>query len=113
MFGVECTTREGRSQSKSYGTMPWKVFNRSKRQSILTHPLKVIEPNILQDFCREVITLKRMSHPNILELVGVMMNDQEWAMVSPWMANGDIMGYLKGHHQANPLKLASIAFRSL
>ena len=74
-------------------------------------PLITVEPDILQDFCREVITWKRLSHPNVLELIGVMMDDSGYSMVSPWMDNGSIVKFLKEGPEANPLKLARTVFR--
>ena len=67
----------------------------------------MIEPDwdCLQNFCREVITWKRLSHPNILELIGVTMDEKEYSMVSPWMENGNIVEFLREDLQANPLKL--------
>jgi len=64
-------------------------------------------------FFREVITWKRMSHPNILELIGVIMDDKEYGMVSPWMDNGNIVEFLREDLQANPLKLLEEATRGL
>jgi hypothetical protein len=53
-----------------------------------------------------------MSHPNILPLIGVMMNENEYSMVAPWMDNGNVIEFLKDpeNHQANPLKLVCIVF---
>ena len=53
-----------------------------------------------------------MSHPNILPLIGVMMNDNEYSMVTPWMDNGNIIEFLKDpeNHEANPLKLVRTVF---
>lgn len=65
----------------------------------------------MQNFCREVATWKSLSHPNVLELIGVTMGDEEYAMVMPWMANGTIIEFLKENLQANPLKLARTVFR--
>ena len=70
----------------------------------------MIGPDHLQNFCREVITWKRLSHPNILPLIGVMMDDKEYAMVAPWMDNGNIMEFLRENPQANSLKLARTIF---
>ena len=33
------------------------------------------------------------------------MDDNGYAVVSPWMENGNIMDYVKKEFQANPLKL--------
>ena len=65
----------------------------------------MVEPDRLQDFYREVVTWKRLSHPNILELIGVMADEKKCSMVSPWMENGSIVEFLRGNSQANPLKL--------
>ena len=46
-----------------------------------------------------------MSHPNILELVGVVMNESEFIMVAPWMENGNIVDHVREDPHANPLKL--------
>jgi len=40
------------------------------------------------------------------------MGDGKYAMVAPWMENGNIMEFLKENLQANPLKLVRIVFRS-
>jgi len=66
----------------------------------------MIEPDRSQNFCREVITWKRLSHPNILELIGVTMDDGGYTMVTPLMTNGTIIDFLRENPQANPLKLA-------
>ena len=66
----------------------------------------------VKDFCREVVTWKRLSHPNILELYGVTMNDNEYAMVSPWMDNGTIVNHVREDLEANPLKLVCDVSRS-
>ena len=70
----------------------------------------MIDPDHLQNFCREVITWKRLSHPNILELIGVMVGDEGCAMVSPWMENGNIAEFLRKDSRANPLKLVCTMF---
>ena len=67
-------------------------------------------PDHLQGFCRDVITWKRLSHSNVLELIGVMMDDNGYSMVSPWMDNGSIVGFLKETPEANPLKLERTVF---
>ena len=48
---------------------------------------------------------KALRHPNILPLVGVMMSETQFAMVSDWMGNGNINDYVKTHPEANRLKL--------
>jgi len=73
----------------------------------------VVEPDCSQNFCREVITWKRLSHPNVLELIGATINDKECTMVTPLMTNGTIVDFLRENLQANPLKLARNMFHSV
>ena len=52
------------------------------------------------------MTWKLLSHPNVLELFGVTMDDTAYTTVTPWMENGTIIDFLRENPQANPLKLA-------
>ena len=66
----------------------------------------MIEPDYPQNFCREVVTWKRLSHPNVLELIGATMDDTAYTTVTLWMENGSIIDFLRKDVEANPLKLA-------
>ncbi|KAF9648138.1 kinase-like protein [Thelephora ganbajun] len=50
-------------------------------------------------FCREVIAWKRLSHDNILPLLGVFVstNPLRSLIVSSWMRNGNVMEYTRGN----------------
>jgi len=73
-------------------------------------PPTEIEFGLLQNFCREVATWTCLSHPNILELIGATMDNEEYTMVTPWMANGTVVEFLRENLRANPLKLARTMF---
>ena len=60
---------------------------------------------IAQRFCKEVLAWKALCHQNILPLLGVMMSNNQFAMVSKWMANGNINEFVKTHREANRFKL--------
>ena len=51
---------------------------------------------------------KNLSHPNVLDLIGVpdALEDGRFSMVSEWMANGNIMEYVRSN-AGNHLKLVS------
>ena len=55
---------------------------------------------LLQQFCKEVVLWNRLSHPNILKLVGVQgdMAKGQFATVSEWMARGNVMEYTRDNH---------------
>jgi len=67
------------------------------------HPLSTIS---LQRFYREVVLWSTLSHPNIMNLVGVQedVNKRQFSMVSEWMSRGNIMEYIKNNY-ANRLEL--------
>ncbi|KAF9647362.1 kinase-like protein [Thelephora ganbajun] len=62
------------------------------------------EEGIKRRLCREAVIWKRMSHPNILPLIGITLS-KELAVISPWMENENVLAYLKENHKANPVKL--------
>ena len=61
--------------------------------------------DVVQRFCRGVIMWKALQHPNVLRLIGVTMSKTQFAMVSDWMANGNIDGFLMAHPDADRLEL--------
>lgn len=63
----------------------------------------------LQRFCREVITWKHLSHPNILPLLGVSISPDTHCLriLTEWMTNGNVMWYARTNPEANRLQLVS------
>ena len=68
---------------------------------------------LTQGLCREVLIWKRLSHPNVLPLLGVSMskNPQYFHIVSEWMPNGNVKEYIRSNPKANRLRLVSPAVR--
>ena len=48
---------------------------------------------------------KALRHPNVLPLLGAMMSNNKFVMVSEWMVNGNINEFIKTHRDANRFKL--------
>ena len=46
---------------------------------------------------REAKVMAKYSHPNLLSLVGVTKHDGKYGILSPFMANGELKGYLEDH----------------
>ena len=65
----------------------------------------------MQRFCKEVVTWKTLQHPNVLPLIGVIMSGAQFAMVSDWMANGNINEFLKANSDANGIELVGFSFQ--
>jgi serine/threonine protein kinase len=59
----------------------------------------------LQRFCREGVAWKHLRHPNILPLLGVTVGEHRFAMVSEWMENGDINGFVRKDKHVNRTEL--------
>ncbi|KAF9642586.1 kinase-like protein [Thelephora ganbajun] len=59
----------------------------------------------LQIFCKEVITWRVLRHPNVLPLLGAIMTNNRFAMMSGWMTNGNINQFVTAHPDANRFEL--------
>lgn len=55
---------------------------------------------------------KFLRHQNVLPLIGVMMSENRFAMVSEWMINGNINEYVKAHPDADRFGLVGLLFSS-
>ena len=51
------------------------------------------------------MTWGALRHPNVLPLLGIVMDDDQLAMVSGWMANGNINEFARTHRDANRFEL--------
>ena len=54
---------------------------------------------------------RTLQHPNILPLIGVMMSERQFAMVSDWMVNGNINDFVKAHPHADRLELVGVSLK--
>jgi hypothetical protein len=57
------------------------------------------------------VTWKTLRHPNVLPLIGVTKSETQFAMISDWMVNGNIIEFVKAHPDANRLDLVSFSFK--
>ncbi|KAG8792912.1 hypothetical protein FRC12_004498 [Ceratobasidium sp. 428] len=55
----------------------------------------------------EMYAWSKAGDPNVLTLLGVARFQDQLAMISPWMSNGDIMAYLAKHPEANRCELCA------
>lgn len=53
------------------------------------------------------MTWKSLRHQNVLLLLGVTMANNQFAMVSEWMVNGNINEYVEAHKDVNRFELVS------
>ncbi|KAJ7880856.1 kinase-like domain-containing protein [Mycena leptocephala] len=49
----------------------------------------------VQNFGREAVIWRQLSHPNVLPFFGLYYLDHRLCLISPWMPSGNIMGFLK------------------
>ncbi|KAF9259169.1 kinase-like protein, partial [Marasmius fiardii PR-910] len=58
------------------------------------------------DFCKEVLIWTRLSHPNVVPLIGVCAElfEDDCCIVSAWMSNDDIISFLKRNPDHNRLQ---------
>lgn len=59
---------------------------------MFTHTLDALDSDEIQKVLDECVLMKKIEHPNILELLGVCFNSEENVpyIVLPFMANGDL-----------------------
>lgn len=63
---------------------------------------------VVQQFCKEVIIWNSLSHPNVLNLIGVLdgFMGHQFITVSEWMVHGNVMEYIR-KNATNRLMLVS------
>ena len=54
-----------------------------------------------------------LRHPNVLPLLGATMTGTQFAMVSEWMANGNINEFVEAHPDADRLGLVGFLLVAL
>ncbi|KAF9646888.1 kinase-like protein [Thelephora ganbajun] len=111
-YAVTCTlSKPGKRPLASGGFADvWKFLDEDNHDHVFAvKSLRVCERDdtneINKKYCKEVIVCKRANHPNILSIEGVAPKLFEFCMVSQWMTNGDILGYVTKHPGANRLEL--------
>ena len=57
------------------------------------------------------MTWRTLQHPNVLPLIGVMMTETQFTMISEWMENGNINEFVKANPNANRLALVCFPFK--
>jgi hypothetical protein len=51
---------------------------------------------------------KTFHHPNVLPLLGATMSNNQFAMVSEWMVNGNVNEYVTKHRNTNRFELVGL-----
>ncbi|KAG7098346.1 hypothetical protein E1B28_000305 [Marasmius oreades] len=62
-----------------------------------TQPDEKKRKKMVEDFCQEALIWTQLSHPNVLQLLGVntTLFKTDFCLVSPWMVNNDIVTFLE------------------
>jgi len=55
---------------------------------------------------------RALQHPNVLPLIGVMISEAQFAMISEWMVNGNANDFVKAHPNTNRLKLVGFSLNT-
>ena len=59
----------------------------------------------LKRLFHEIVIWRRLSHPNVLPVLGVSLKLFPLCIVSEWMIGGNIMDFTSNHPEANRLRL--------
>ncbi|QRV92724.1 Ephrin type-A receptor 4 [Ceratobasidium sp. AG-Ba] len=60
---------------------------------------------MIKELAREIYTLSKLKHGNVLTLVGFAMYRDQLAIVSPWMENGTLHTYVSKHPDVDRFQL--------
>ena len=60
-----------------------------------------------QAFCQEAVMWKRLTHPNVLPLLGATIAPPQ--LISDWMSGGDLPEYIEKHPNADRLVLVGVS----
>ena len=63
-------------------------------------------------FCKRVVTWKYLRHPNVVPLIGAVMDEAQLVFVSEWISNGNVNEFVKKHPDADRLGLVGFRSRS-
>ncbi|KAE9390761.1 kinase-like protein [Gymnopus androsaceus JB14] len=74
---------------------------------LVIEPEEEVRKKIRKQFCNEALLWRQLKHPNILPLLGVNAElfNPSFCLISPWMANKDILSYLKQNPKHNRHKV--------
>lgn len=61
-----------------------------------------------QRLFREIVIWRRLSHPNVLPVLGVAPRLSPLSTVTEWMTNGNIMDFISTHPEVNRLRLVRL-----
>jgi hypothetical protein len=67
-------------------------------------------PCPVQRICKEVVRWNSLHHPNVLPLLGMVMDETHFAIVSEWMVHGPINEFVRWNIDADRLKLVCFSF---
>lgn len=56
----------------------------------------------------DIVVWKRLSHPNLLSILGASVKLSKLCVVTEWMDNGNIMEFTSKHPDANRLRLVRL-----
>ena len=61
---------------------------------------------VLQDLCKDIATWRALSHPSLLELIGVSKTvfPGELCLVTKWLDNGNVITFLQDNPRADRVK---------
>lgn len=59
---------------------------------------------------RESYAWSRAKHPNVQQLIGIIMLDERLGMASLWMENGNLQHYIQKNPGADRYKLVGSSF---
>ena len=117
-YGGPADVSDGEYLGRPVAVKSLKVYEGDSDRIFKVPSLNLVHRHCLdftQRLCREIISWKHLSHPNILPLLGVSVSTDPrcFCILTEWMPNGNVMKYARSNPKANRLRLVSPLVASL
>ncbi|KAG9075891.1 hypothetical protein FS749_012400, partial [Ceratobasidium sp. UAMH 11750] len=93
--GSEAALSGGRFGDVWRGTLP--DHTRVAIKCLRLHTVDEVNSKVVKHAARELYFWSKLKHPNVLELLGVALFQEQLAMISPWMENGTLNDHVRKH----------------
>ena len=67
----------------------------------------VFDQQLVQRLFQEIVTWRRLAHPNVVVVLGVSPKLFPLCVITEWMINGNIMDFTSEHPEVNRFRLVS------
>jgi len=91
--------------SKRLESINPRICQKSSRYAISDLTCNCPFEKLLQRLFQEIVIWRRLSHPNVLPVLGVSQNPFPLCVITEWMVDGNIVDFTAKYPEVNRLRL--------